>query len=440
MKSSHHPTRAGTLVMLALGLSATGLDAGTTNPWVDVQTVSGEQPLEIRLSGWADSSTFYAGMLYNDGSDNVLDWYELDAGAGGITVMDSALSVDSGEIFALGDWCIGANFAVMPYIKDFDVYALRVDDTGTTSTMMLPGTGTANFTTTDCLTTDGGSEFWIGTLNFDDGNLSLYNSMDEGAGWSHGFDYDPSGDSVIGPFSGGFRSRFGSVNDAMIGISYQLATGPLKAAAFDPDGTLLGQVDFDTFSPHGSFIGNGHLKECAGRQYQGLAWGLCNGGQRLALSNIDLSTADPGFRLLNATTSGFYSFLGVGLGFSDTPDEIHAHAFSNRHIRVRYDINSGGLQPEAVADYPFTDIGGPVDAVENATRIFVGGGYISTPRGDDTPVFAIATLDPAQVVGAPLGDPAASVPTLNTTTVFVLLGLVSLIGIAATRRRLGNAG
>lgn len=407
--------------------------AAQANPWVDIQTVSSEQPLEIRLSGWVDTDTFYGGMLYNNGSTNVLDFYDLTASGTGVTVAGSSLSLDTGDIFALGDWCIGNNFVLLPYINDFDVRAIRVDNTGTPTVIDIPGTDITNFTTTDCFTTNAAADFWIGTLDFDNGRTSLFRSTDEGANWNLEFNYNPAGETIIGPFSGGFRTRFGALNDARIGLSYQLGSGSLHATALEPDGSLFYDVDFDGFSPHSGFIGNGFLKECDGRQYGGNAWGICSGGTRVGISYIDLTTGGPDFRLGNTVVANDYSFQGLGLGFSQDRQDTHAHAFSNRHVRAR--IGGGNLILESVSDYPFRDIGGPVDATENDTRIYVGGGW-RPQRGDGTPQFTIATLDPTLVVGQPLGDPTAAVPALNRTAVLILFGVMALIGIVAARRRM----
>ena len=403
-----------------------------TDPWVDVQVVSSEQPLEIRLSGWVDTDTFYAGMLYNNGSTNVLDFYDLTASDSGVTVADSSLTLDTGDIFALGDWCIGNNFVLMPYIKDFDVRAIRVDNTGTPTIIDIPGTATPNFTTTDCFTTNAAADFWIGTLDFDNGQAGLFRSTDEGANWNLEFNYDPPDGNIIGPFSGGFRTRFGALNDNRIGLSLQLASGTLHARALEPDGSEFYNVDFDAFASHPAFVGNGYLKECDGRQYGGRAWGICSGGARVGVSYIDLLTGGPDFRLGNTVVSNDYTFQGLSLGFSSDRADDHAHAFSNRHVRAR--IGGGDLILESVSDYPFRDIGGPVDATENDSRIFVAGGWYPQFRGD-TPQFAIATLDPTLVVGQPLGGPATAVPTLNRGAVLILFGMMGLIGVVAIRQR-----
>jgi len=59
--------------------------------------------------------------LYNDGTDNIIDVYDLSLGSDGVTVNNSFLDAAMGQVFGLGDICVLGDYFVMPFIQDFNL-------------------------------------------------------------------------------------------------------------------------------------------------------------------------------------------------------------------------------------------------------------------------------------------------------------------------------
>ncbi len=418
--------------------------AGTPDWVLNVQQIAAYTPLEIKL-GYYDSAPdtrIGAAVLWNDGADNIIDIYDIGVDANGATVNNTFSNVVSGQVFALGEICVMGDWFIVPYSDSFDARAIRWN--GSKAQDIAIDTGPTNHTMTDCVAT---SDTLAGAaiLDFDNGEIDYYNTSDQGASWSLGFSYKPDGDSIVGPFSGAFRPKAGSVTLPLggfgIGVTYQLGSGPVEAVLLDPvDGSILsGPIDFDQFASHDSFVGNGFLKETTGLALgsQGSAFGAANGGSAIGFSWLDLDTGSPGFRLLNSVTTNYLDFQGLDLTYTLEPDLLFVHTFSNRHARLTYDLNAGTRTFEAITGYPFEDVGGPVGAVVGNDRLYIAAaGFPSGVRGEgEAPRFMITTMDPDSTVmqGQPLGAPdgpggAVSIPVLQRSGLIVLaLLLLSLV-------------
>lgn len=429
---------------LAAGLllASGGACAGAISPLVGVQEIAPYTPLELKLGVDNSGSALRLGaaVLYNDGSENVIDLYNFSADANGVMIDNSIMGVASGDVFALGELCLQNGYFVAPYIDNFDVRALRWDDMQAMDAAV--DTTATNHTTTDCVDLGAGMA-GITSLNFDAGEIDFYGSADSGASWNLEASYSVGGDSIIGPFSGGFRPKSGAaplpLGGTGLGITYQLASGPLHSVLLDPDdgSTVGGPLNWDSFGSHSSFVNNGSLKEIGGLAVPSFsyAFGAANGGSGIGFSDLDLSDGSQSFRMLNAVMTNELSFQGLALEPTATIDDLFVHIFSNRHIRVRYDLMDDTKTFEEIPDYPFEDNGGPVDVAAGEGRLFVGGvGFLGGFRGQGTPGFQIATMnpDPAVMLGEPLGTGTGTggnggtnlpVPTLDRLGLLLLLAL-----------------
>lgn len=447
--------KAGTtsLRCLAAGVLLASGTAGAGVPgWqVALQDIAPYTPLEIKF-GMDDSGASLrlgAAVLYNNGSENVIDLYNFTADASGVTVDDTFAGAASGDVFALGELCLQNGYFVAPYIDNFDVRALRWDDTQAMDAAV--DTTATNHTTTDCVDFGAGMA-GITSLDFDNGEIDLYESLDSGASWNLEATYSIGGDSIIGPFGGGFRPKSGAsplpLGGIGLGITYQLASGPLHSVLLDPDdgSTAAGPLNWDSFGSHNSFISNGSLKEIGGIALPAFnhAFGAANGGSAIGFSYLDLSNGSQGFRMLNPVMTNELGFQGLALESTEEPDNLFVHIFSNRHIRMNYDTVAGTKAFEEIPSYPFEDNGGPVDAAAGDGRLFVGGaGLLGSFRGQSAPGFQIATMNPdsAVMVGQPLGTgpgtggPAQAIPTmtrLGGLVLLVLLGSLAILRLRAT--------
>lgn len=430
----------------ALLLTSSAAGAGTVAQ-IAVQEIAPYTPLEIKfaMDDSGPSLRLGAAVLYNNGSENVIDLYNFSADANGVTVDDTFAGVASGDVFALGELCLQGDYFIAPYIDNFDVRALRWNDMQAMDVAV--DTSPANNTTSDC-TDLGAGLAGITSLDFDSGEIDYYGSLDAGVSWNLDWSYSAGGDPIIGPFGGGFRPKSGGAplmsGGAGLGVTYQLGSGALHSTLLDPvDGSIAGgPLNWDSFGSHSSFVGNGSLKEIGGRALPswGYAFGAANGGSAIGFSYLDLSDGSQGFRMLNSVTTNQLGFQGLSLQHTTDSGDLFMHVFSNRHIRMRYDMTAGTKTFEEIPDYPFQDIGGPVDAAAGDGRLFVGGaGFSGFFRGQAAPGFQIATMnpDPAVMQGVPLGGapggPGASpqsIPVLGPVGALALLLLVLSIGLA----------
>lgn len=440
----------GLAAVLLLGATlVTPIHAGVPQAWnVNIQEIAGYTPLEIKL-GYDDSGSTLrlgAAVLYNNGSQNVIDVYNFSADANGVTVDDTFSSVATGDVFALGELCLQNDVFIAPYIDNFDVRAIRWD--GMQAWDVAVDTSLTNHTTSDCIDLGAGLA-GITALDFDFGEIDYYASGDNGASWSVGASYSIGGDPIIGPFGGGFRPKSGAAplpgGGTGLGLTYQLDSGPIHSVLLDPsDGSLAGgPIDWDTFSPHGGFIGNGYLKEIAGLPLPstGYAFGAANGGTHIGLGWLDFNDGSTGFQLLNEVVTNELGFQGLALEYSMAPDTLFTHVLSNRHIRMGYDFNTGTMFYEEIPGYPFADIGGAVDAVHGGQRLYIGAAGLGTFRGTQTS-FQIATMntDPAVMEGVPMGGApggpdtgAQAIPVLGPAGLLALLALLLVLAFARLR-------
>ncbi len=429
-------TRVWIAAALAVTVFTGTAAGGDLNPgWVGLDTVSDNLALELKLGYRAGSNELlYAGLWNSGQNNNVLEVKNLQTSLTGVTVGTSVNNADSGALFALGDWCIGPTYAVLPYIKDFNVNVLRYNfGNGTVATVQIPASTTDQYTSTDCFTLNGGSEFVIGTNNFDQKRLDYFRSLDAGQSWIIGVTYKPPGDDIIDAFAGGFRDTHGAIGDQLIGSTYQRGKGALESVALDWSGNVAGLTPM---GDHSAFVGNGFLKETDGLQYDNHAIGVANGGTAIAAGLIDLNGGAFDFTITNSVGGGaVFPFQGVTLSAFDNKGNTEFHYFTNRHVRVS---NNGVLGvPEPIGGYPFQDNGGPVDSAASSelARIFVAGIYQGGNRGVGGPVTAVATLDPAAVVAGGSGGSPAAVPALDPRMLVVLGVMFMVAGGVALRRR-----
>lgn len=445
------PAVIGGVVLTFCAISAIPVPAlAGQAPWIlNVQEIASYTPLEIKL-GYYDSTPdtrIGAAVLWNDGTDNLIDIYDIGVDANGVTIDNTFSSVVSGQVFALGEVCVMDDWFIVPYSDNFDLRAIRWNSV--TAEDIAIDTGATNHTMTDCAAFDG-SVAGIASLDFDNGEIDYYTSSDQGANWSLSFSYKPPGDTIIGPFGGGFRPKTGlaplPLGGYGIGVTYQRQTGSLESVLLDPsDGSILGgPVNYDGFASHGSFIGNGSLKETAGLALGsfGYAFGAANGGSAIGFSWLDLDTGTPDFRLLNQVTTNNLGFQGLDLDYTTETDKLFIHTVTNRHVRLAYDLGAGTHQFEVIPDYPFADVGGPVGvAVGNGRMYVAAAGFPIGFRGSE-PRLMIATMNPDSAVmqGQPLGTipggpggNAVSIPTLQRGGLILLVLLVT--GLVWVRMR-----
>jgi len=418
--------------------------AAVAQPWiVSVQELAAYTPLEIKL-GYYDSPSdtrLGAAVLWSNGGDNVIDIYDISVDANGATVDNTFSSVVSGQVFALGEVCVMDDWFIVPYSDNFDLRAIRWN--ASIAEDVAIDTGVSNHTMTDCVAF-GGTLAGVVGLDFDEGEFDYYTTADQGASWSPGFSFKPAGDSIIGPFTGGFRPKAGlaplMLGGYGIGVTYQRQTGPLESVLLDPsDGSILGgPIGYDSFADHEPFIGNGELKETAGVAPSplGSAFGAANGGSAIGFSWLDLTTGTADFRLLNSVTTNDLAFQGLDIDYTTEPDTLFIHTISNRHVRMTYDLVAGTHTFEEIPDYPFADHGGPVSlAVGNDRLYVVATGFPLGFRGDaGEPRLMIATMNPDSTVmqGQPLGmvpggpgSQAVSIPAVQRGGLILLALLMA---------------
>ncbi len=428
------------LLMLSI-LAIPAALAGAQPDWhVNLQEIAPYTPLEIKM-GYYDSAPgtrIGAAVLWNNGMENLIDIYDVGVDANGVTVNNTFSSVASGDVFALGEVCVMDDWFLVPYSDNFDLHIIRWN--AITAQDIAIDTSATNHTMTDCIGFDGALS-GVASLDFDDGEIDYFFSSDQGASWSLDFSYKPIGDSIIGPFSGGFRPKTGRVALPLggygIGLTYQRQTGSLESVLLDNVGSILGSpVNYDNFAQHDSFIGNGSLKETAGLALDpfGYAFGAANGGSAIGFSWLDLETGTPDFRLLNpVVTTTSLGFQGLDINYTVEPDTLFIHVVTNRHVRLTYDILAGTQLFEEIPDHPFADIGGPVGMAVGNDRLYIAAAGFPTGLRGGQPRLMIATLNPDSTVmqGQPLGTPggpgadAFSVPVTRPSGLILLALLLT---------------
>jgi len=434
------PAVFGGLAMAVLAI-ATPAAAGD-QPWiVNVQEIASYTPLEIKL-GYYDSAPdtrIGAAVLWNDGTDNVIDIYDIGVDATGVTIDNTFSSVVSGQLFALGEVCVMDDWFIVSYSDNFDLRAIRWNSVSAEDVAI--DTGTTNHTMTDCVAFDG-VVAGVASLDFDNGEIDHYTSGNQGASWTADFSYTPAGGRIVGPFGGGFRPKTGLAPLLLggygIGVTYQLQTGSLESVLLDSaDGSILGgPVNYDVFASHGQFIGNGSLKETAGLALGsfGYAFGAANGGSAIGFSWLELETGAPDFRLLNPVITNYLGFQGLDINYTIETGKLFIHTMTNRHVRMTYDLGAGTHEFEVIPDYPFTDVGGPVGVAVGNNRLYVAAAGFPTGASGGEPRLMIATMNPDSTVmqGEPLGttpggpgDDALAIPTLQRGGLIMLILLVT---------------
>lgn len=425
----YRPTALALLIALLVGPATYPAMGQGSTPYLNVQPIGDFIPLEVKLGYRMSPATeIVVGALWNDGSENQIDLFRLDANLNNVTVLETQSAVDSGQVFGLGDWCIGADADALPYIENFNVQVVRLDSLGDT-VIVIGDSLSSQYTTTDCITLDNG-DWIISAHNFDLKRIDYFRSTDQGLNWNLSFSFQPPSNNVIGPFEGGYRDTSDAV-DNNIGTTYQIDNGLIQSALLDPNtGNPMGIVDI--FS-HPFDIGNGFLKECDGITYAGFASGLCNSGNDVWGGSINLITGSLDTMLLNNVDTGnTLGFQSVSVSAGVFGGNAQFHHFSNEHVVVPFDGVSWGT-PFPVSSYPFQEEGGPVDSLTSKTndRIYVAG----LARGGNAMnlYLAVATLDPA-LIDIPQQEAAqVPIPFLSSWSLAVLTLL--LAGAAWTARR-----
>jgi len=420
---------------------------------IDAQQIADLPPLEIKtlLAEVAGQTRLGAAVLYNNGTDNVIDLFSLNPSESGVNVVTRHEAVVTGSVFALGELCEVDGQFIVPFSNNFDVQSIRWNDVNFSS---IPIDDSAtNHTMTDCVELDN-DEIAISAFNFDFGRFDFYSSINAGLSYNLKFSYAPEV-PAIDPFSGAFRFKAGAVRllggalGTDIGLTYQLQSGDLESVALNSnDGTIRGgPMSFEAYASHHPFIDNGYLKEIMGIALDELpfAVGTANGGETIGLSWINLNNGDPGFRLLNDVTTQAFDFQGLGLAYSLSSETFFIHSFTNQHIR--FEFGPDGPENIEQISYPWANIGGPVSAASGpaVNRIYVT--VAGFPAGDQVqgagiePSLMVITMDPdpAVMLGTPFGSspppPAVPVPLLSRGIWLGLAILLALIGLAWLRVR-----
>lgn len=462
-------TRLANSLLLLLGCAVcTTLSAGQFAPGIYVNQVSTNLALEIRV-GYpiGDNKLLFSG-LYNNGSDNVIELKMLGASTTGVSIDQDLGDVDSGEIFGFGDWCNSGNYAVMPYIKDFNVYILRYDlNNDSFETMLVEPSQTNQYTSTDCMGFQIGANFElvIGANNFDAQGIDYFSSEDDGDTWNLAIQYRLDGDlGIIGPFNGAIRDTHEALDDNTIAAAYQRNDGVVEAASIGLDGTVN---DILSSTPAIDLIGNGSLKEMAMLVIDFIEIDrVCFGGAFLgATTRVGFVNTSNGFgALLDAFASlagdqpvfDFAGFDITGMPSADNPDRLNLFSQSNQLRWFEFDpIAEQFFNPQQFSDFPFEGNGGPAGlvyanlagfgrllsfGVANQAPTGSGSGG-DTDRGVGGGTF-VATIDTATAVTEPvqpvLGLPSGlAVPLLNRQMLLLMLLLIAAVGAITLARRSG---
>ncbi|MGD9583767.1 MAG: hypothetical protein AB7V26_08930 [Lysobacterales bacterium] len=437
--TSKLPTLIALTALTALTAPLGAAPAGALNPaWQSVDPIGSTTPLELKLGyRLGGNNDLLLGSLRNIApNNNAIDLYRLNPTQTGVSIAASQSDLDTGPAFGLGDWCVNANVSFMPYIKNFELRGLRVQNSDNTTTLVSVSPPlTDRYTTSDCFTLNAGSRMVIAANNFDQKRIDYFESTDDGQNWTLRYNFQPAGGTVLDPFAGGFRDTHGSVDDINIGTTWQHSNGHLFSTLFD-GGTFmqLGEVDM---GDHSAFVGNGFLKEIYGASLATLAYGAANGGNAIAVGVINRASSNFNFRLVNSVGTGsVLPFQGVsGQAFQPATGGYQFHSFSNRQAVTLYDGTSSSSAE--IPGYPFLDTGGPNSSVYSTSmqRIYVAGIADGASLPGGLPGFAVATLDPALVV-VPAGNTAISVP--SATPWWLAMLALTLLGSAIWAVRRGG--
>ncbi len=443
--------RAMPCLALALMLGTlTPLQAGQIAPGMYLDSISDNIALEIKagyLNTLNGNNMVLYGGLFNNGSMNVIEFKELAATSTGVTVIADYGNVDSGQIFALGDWCMASDYAVMPFIKNFNIQALRFSlDDGSIGTIAVAPLSAAQYTSTDCVQLDDG-RMVIAANNFDAKGIDYYVSPDFGLNWGLTLEYRLDGNTITDAFAGGFRDTHVNVDGSNIGSVYQRGDGSMETALLDLD---LGALDMREIGAGSPFLGNGFLKELDGAVINNVCFGAANlGDNTFAGIAVSTDTGNILSRSLFDNSSGPNPVLNfAGVDITATPDPLvtlyNIYYLSNRLVAVQYDTDKQQfINPRSFPDFPFTSHGGPAEAFTGTgTGRYHAFGVLSNFGTGGLSGTAVVTLDPATAVSIPeqplvAGLPSVAVPALDQPALLLLLTLLASIGAVMLVRRGG---
>jgi len=443
---THRTTWLGLLLLAINTLTL----AQQVAPGVYVDQVSANLALEIKVGYQLGNNKLLYGGLYNNGTDNVIEFKMLNASATGVSIDQDLGDVDNGQIFGLGDWCFSANYALMPYIKDFDVFALRYDlNNDSFDTVAIAPSQTDQYTSTDCISFDLGmtTSLVIAANNFDAKGIDYFRSDDDGNSWSLGIQYRLPGDNILDPFVGAFRDTHDAASDTTIGSVYQRGNGEVESVLLEFSGNVLGTR---TVADGSVFIDNGELKELDGVALDDYCFGGANLGDTLTGAVIDVSTGDVRLGDLFANTrdtSAVFDFSGIDLTarpWSGSSNIVALYYLSNDLISLQFNTDTGEFSnPQRVIDHPFAGNGGPVAGVSldlGSTQRYFGFGISASFAFGGLAGTGVATIDPDTAItepAQPLGLlPSVAVPALRQPgLLLLLLVLLGIGGMALARRR-----
>ena len=438
---------ANTWLWLLLVTTGSTVCAQQVAPGIYVDQISGNLSLEIKVGYETGNNKLLYGGLYNNGSDNVLEFRMLNASATGVSIDQDLGDVDSGQIFGLGDWCKSENYALMPYIKDFSVHALRYDLTSNSfDTILVAPSQTSQYTSTDCISFDLGMNtgLVVAANNFDAKGLDYFRSDDDGDNWNLAIQYRLDSDIILDAFANGFRDTHDATSDLAIGSVYQRGNGEVESVKLDLSGNVLGTR---TVADGSLFIDNGELKELDGVTLEEYCFGAANLGDALTGAFIDINTGNVGLGDLFANSRGvnpLFEFSGIDLTAkrpSATSNFIDLYYLSNNLIKARFALDTQQFNnPQIIVDHPFAGNGGPVAGVSLQTteRYYAFGLNLGFAAGGLAGT-GVATIDPVVAVTAPaqtlLGLPSVAVPALKQQGMLVLLLAILGIGAVMLARR-----
>lgn len=442
------------LLLLCCAVSTTLL-AGQFATGIYVDQVSTNLALEIRAGYPIGSDKVLYSGLYNNGSDNVIEFKMLNASPTGVSIDQDLGDVDSGQIFGLGDWCFSGNYAVMPYIKDFDVHVLRYDLTNNSfDTMLVAPSQTAQYTSTDCMRFELGASIrlTIAVNNFDAKGIDYFDSEDDGANWNLGIEYRLDGGlNIIDAFAGGFRDTHDAATSDSIGATYQRNDGVVEAARITLVGAVLGTR---TIADGSSLINNGHLKELDGNVVAEYCFGGANLGETISGAFVNTGNGDVGLGDQFDNPAGdnpVFGFSGMDITAREwpaSPGLFNLYYQSNRLLGMQFDASNQQFSNAVqFSDFPFMGNGGPAEAFYadfgTVGRLLSFG--VSNENLRDTAGFLggtfVATIDPTTAVTEPvqplMGLPGVAVPLLNRQMLLLMLLLIAAVGAITLARRSG---
>lgn len=414
-------------------------------PGILTDPISPNPALELRLGYQSGNDKILYSGLYDAGADNALEFRMLSATPTSVTVDQDHGDIDTGPIFALGDWCFTSSYAVMPYIKDFNIHALRYNlTTSNFGTIQLTDSLAAQYTTTDCFALDGGSTLVIGANNFDVKGLDYFASVNDGQTWSLTVTYRLPSGQIIGPFANAIRDSHDTFDGTHIGSVYQRGDGVVESVALQLDGSVVGRREI---ADGASFLGNGRLKETDSYGWYDYCFGIANLGDTLSSAFIDTMSGNVYFGPFLDNQSGttpIFGFEGVDLsGRELTATTAEVFLTSQFLYFVLFDASTHAFtNPRIATDYPLAGNGGPVDGFwsEDKGRLFLAG-ITANFRGTSSAGTVAVIVDPAtartQPAGGELGPVVVSVLGQRAWVLLASI-LIALAGAALLYRRTGT--